>query len=141
MSQSVNKMRKNSRGYLHSSHCVGMATVHLCWIPKRRKPVLLGNIRYRLAEIINQVATENKWFVRSLEIAPDHVHLLIEYDNNHAIAEVARAFKGRSSRFLRQEFPELLKLPSLWTKSYFYETTGKISTAKIKEYIEDPHHW
>ena len=113
-------MRKNSRGYRHSPHCVGMATVHLCWIPKRRKPVLLGNIRYRLAEIINQVATENNWFVRSLEIAPDHVHLLIEYDNNHSIAEVARAFKGRSSRFLRQEFPELLKLPSLWTKSYFY---------------------
>ena len=134
-------MRKKSRGYRHSSHCVGMATVHLVWIPKRRKPVLVGNIRHRLAEIISQVATEKKWFVRSLEIAPDHVHLLIEYDNNHSIAEVAKAIKGRSSRYLRQEFPELLKLPSLWTKSYFYETTGKISTAKIKEYIEDPHHW
>ncbi len=134
-------MRKNSRGYRHSSHCVGMATVHLCWIPKRRKPVLVGDIRNRLSAIINQIAVENKWFVRSLEIAPDHVHLLMEYDNNHSIAQVARAIKGRTSRLLRQEFPELLKLPSLWTKSYFYETTGKVSTAKIKEYIEDPHHW
>ncbi len=26
-------------------------------------------------------------------------------------------------------------------KSCFYETTGKVSTAKIKKYIEDPHHW
>ena len=109
--------------------CVGMATLNLVWIPKGRKPVLTGNIRHRLAEIINEVAPEKKWFVRSLEIAPDHVHWLIEYDNNHSIAEVARAVKGRSSRYLRQEFPELLKLPSLWTKSYFYETTGKISTA------------
>ncbi len=75
------------------------------------------------------------------EIAPDQVHLLVEYDNNHSIADVARAFKGRSSRYLRQEFPELLKLPSLWSRSYFYETTGKISTAKIKAYIEDPHHY
>ena len=134
-------MRKNSRGYRHSSHCVGMATVHLCWIPKRRKPVLVGDIRNRLSAIINQIAVENKWFVRSLEIAPDHVHLLMEYDNNHSIAQIARTIKGRTSRLLRQEFPELLKLPSLWTKSYFYETTGKVSTAKIKEYIEDPHHW
>ena len=80
-------MRKHSRGYRHGSHCVGMATVHLCWIPKRRKPVLVGNIRNRLVEIINQIAVENKWFIRSLEIAPDHVHLLIEYDNNYSIAQ------------------------------------------------------
>ena len=70
-----------------------------------------------------------------------HIHLLVEYDTSHSIAEVARAFKGRSSRLLRQEFSSLLRLPSLWSKSYFYETTGKISTAKIKAYIEDPHHW
>ncbi len=134
-------MRKKSKGYKHSSHCIGLATVHLCWIPKRRKSVLLGEIKNRLAQIIYDVAVENKWLVRSLEIAPDHVHLLVEYDNNHSIAEVARAFKGRSSRYLRKEFPELLKLPSLWSRSYFYETTGNISTAKIKEYIEDPHHY
>ena len=51
-------MRKKSRGYRHSSHCVGMATVHLVWIPKRRKPVLTENIRHRLAEIISEVASE-----------------------------------------------------------------------------------
>jgi putative transposase len=134
-------MRKNTINYRHNSHCLGLATVHLCWIPKRRKPILTGKIRSRLHEIIAQAATDKNWFVRSLEIAPDHVHLLVEYDNNHSIAEVVRTFKGRSSRYLRQEFPELLKLPSLWSRSYFYETTGKISTAKIKAYIEDPHHW
>ena len=134
-------MRKKSSGYRHDSHRLGLATVHLVWIPKRRKKVLTGNIRLRLAEIFQSVATDKKWFIRSLEIAPDHLHLLVEYDATHSIAEVARAFKGRSSRLLRQEFPGLLKLPSLWSKSYFYETTGKISTAKIKAYIDDPHHW
>ena len=134
-------MRKKSLGYRHDSHRLGLATVHLVWIPKRRKKVLTGNIRLRLAEIFQSVATNKKWFIRSLEIAPDHLHLLVEYDATHSIAEVVRAFKGRSSRLLRQEFPSLLKLPSLWSKSYFYETTGKISTAKIKAYIDDPHHW
>lgn len=134
-------MRKKSLGYRHDSHRLGLATVHLVWIPKRRKKVLTGAIRLRLADIFQSVALDKKWFIRSLEIAPDHLHLLVEYDATHSIAEVARAFKGRSSRLLRQEFPSLLKLPSLWSKSYFYETTGKISTAKIKAYIDDPHHW
>ena len=138
--QSIN-MRKKFLGYRHGSHTLGLATVHLVWIPKRRKKVLTGKIKMRLAEIFQSVAIEKQWFIRSLEIAPDHLHLLVEYDTSHSIAEVARAFKGRSSRLLRKEFPQLLKLLSLWSKSYFYETTGKISTAKIKAYIEDPHHW
>ena len=134
-------MRKQSSGYRHDSHSVGMATVHLCFVPKRRKSVLVGTVRHRLNAVFQSVATDKGWLIRSVEIAPDHVHLLIEYDSHHSIAEVARAFKGRSSRLLRQEFPELLKLPSLWPRSYFYETTGKVSTAKIQEYINDPHHW
>jgi hypothetical protein len=32
--------------------------------------------------------------------------------------------KGRASHHLRQEFPELLKLPTLWTPSYFVSTAG-----------------
>jgi putative transposase len=118
-----------------------LATVHLCFVPKRRKPVLVGEIRTRLNEIFQSVAKDQGWFIRSVEIAPDHVHLLVEYDSKHSVAEVAKAFKGRSSRLLRKESPEPLKLPSLWPRSYFYETTGKVSTSKIKEYIEDRHHW
>ncbi|WP_275941787.1 transposase [Nostoc sp. UIC 10630] len=48
--------------------------------------------------------------------------------------------KGRSSRYLRQEFPELMKLPSLWTHLYMFDTTGIVSTQKVLQYINDPHH-
>lgn len=134
-------MKNSAKGYRHDPHSVGLATVHLCFIPKRRKSVLVGEIRTRLQEIFQSVAQDKGWLLRSIEIAPDHVHLLVEYDSQHSIAEVAKAFKGRSSRLLRKEFPELLKLPSLWPRSYFYESSGKVSTSKIKEYIEDRHHW
>ena len=38
---------------------------------------------------------------------PNHVHLLIEADSQFGIAKVVRYMKGRSSKFLRQEFPWL----------------------------------
>jgi putative transposase len=117
-----------------------MANVHLVWIPKRRKPILKGEIRTRLSEILGSVAGDHEWVIKAKEIAADHVHLMVEYDENTSIAEVVRAFKGRSSKLLRDEFPELKKLPSLWTRSYFYDTSGKVSTAKIIAYINDPHH-
>jgi putative transposase len=138
--QPKNNMKKDSFGYRHSEHSVGLATVHLVWIPKRRRPVLKGEIRLRLAEILESVASDNSWMIKAKEIASDRVHLLVEYDETTAICDVVKAFKGRSSRLLRSEFPILLKLPSLWTRSYFYDTSGKVSTAKVMAYINDPHH-
>ncbi|MEM9151781.1 MAG: IS200/IS605 family transposase [Cyanobacteria bacterium P01_F01_bin.3] len=132
--------RKDSFGYRHSNHSVGLANVHLVWIPKRRKPVLKGRVRWRLSEILDAVAADNEWIIKAKEIAPDHVHLMVEYDAKTSIAKVVKAFKGRSSRLLRNEFPHLLKLPSLWTLNYFYDTSGKVSTEKIMAYINDPHH-
>ena len=90
--------------------------------------------------ILESVASDKGWIIKAKEIAPDHVHLLVEYDEKTAISEVVKAFKGRSSRMVKEEFPELTKLPSLWTKSYFYDTSGKVSTAKVMAYINDPHH-
>ncbi|MFO7088347.1 IS200/IS605 family transposase, partial [Limnospira platensis] len=78
--------------------------------------------------------------LKALEIAPDHVHVLVEHGSQVAIHQIVKAMKGRSSRLLRQEFPHLCKLPSLWTRAYFYDTTGKVSTARIMAYINDPHH-
>ncbi|PZO19410.1 MAG: IS200/IS605 family transposase [Leptolyngbya foveolarum] len=133
-------MRKDSFGYRHENHSVGLANVHLVWIPKRRRRVLRGDVRLRLAEILESVAADNKWMIEAKEIASDHVQVVVEYDEKTPICKVVRAFKGRSSRLLRQEFPHLLKLPSLWTRSYFYDTSGKVSTAKIMAYVNDPHH-
>ncbi len=133
-------MRKDSIGYRHNNHSVGLATVHLVWIPKRRKPVLVGNVKMRLSEILDSVASDRSWIIKAKEIASDHVHLLVEYDEQTPICDVVRAFKGRSSRLLRDEFSNLRKLPSLWTRSYFYDTSGKVSTANVMAYINDPHH-
>lgn len=133
-------MKEATRPYRHNNHSVGSATVHLVWIPKRRKSILVGAIKLRLSQILTQVAAERGWIIKCLEIAPDHLHLLVEYDPQTPISSVVKAFKGRSSRLLRQEFPQLLKLPSLWTHAYFYDTTGKVSSAIIEQYINDPHH-
>lgn len=97
-------------------------------------------MKLRCIEIFNAVAQEKGWYIKALEVASDHVHMLVEYDPNHSISQVVKAFKGRSSRFIRQEFPIMMKLPSLWTHSYMFDSTGKVSTAKVTAYINDPHH-
>ncbi|MFM6195711.1 MAG: IS200/IS605 family transposase [Planktothrix sp.] len=133
-------MRKKSFEYQHYNHSIGLAIVHLVFVPKRRKPVLKSDIRNRLYQIWQELATDKNWNIRACEIAPDHVHLFIEFPPTIPIHLIVRFLKGRSSNFLRKEFPELLKLPSLWSKSYFFSTAGNVSATTIQKYIEDPHH-
>lgn len=89
---------------------------------------------------MSEVAAEKKWVIKCLEIPPNHVHVLVEYDPITPINSIVKAFKGSSSRYLRQEFPDLRKIPTLWTHAYFFDPTGKVSSAVIEAYINDPHH-
>jgi putative transposase len=41
-----------------------------------------------------------------------------------------------TSRELREKFPQLLKLPSLWTRSYFAATAVNVSQETIQQNIE-----
>jgi REP element-mobilizing transposase RayT len=50
--------------------------------------------------------------------------------------KLAKRFKGRSRPTLRKELPELLKMPTLWTRSYFVSTAGNVGAKTIDHYIE-----
>ena len=47
--------------------------------------------------------------------------------------------KGASSRLLRKEFSQLLKLPSLRTRSYYCGMASDVSSETIKRYIANQH--
>ncbi|MEM3621831.1 MAG: IS200/IS605 family transposase [Candidatus Methanomethyliaceae archaeon] len=115
---------------------VFLINYHLVWTPKRRKPVLVGKIKERLEQVIKETAEERGIGVLSLVVNPDHVHLFVSANPMVPAHKIVKEFKGRSSRVLRQEFPELLKLPSLWTRSYFVSTDGNVSPETIQKYIE-----
>jgi putative transposase len=122
--------------YQHERHNIHLVVYHMIWCPKRRRKVLVGPVRDRLEQIIREVVAEHGWTILELAIQPDHVHLFVRSDPYTAPSDIARLIKGRSSRVLREEFPHLLKLPSLWTHSFFVSTAGNVSAEIIKLYIE-----
>lgn len=110
--------------------------VHLIWIPRRRKKVLVGEVKKRLVELIYETAGKIDCKVISLAIESDHVHLFLNYDPDLSIAQIMHRIKGASSYALRSEFPVLKKLPSMWTRAYFASSAGAVSADTIKKYIE-----
>lgn len=109
---------------------------HLVWCPKFRRPVLTPPFDVRLREIIAEVADEAGMIVHALEIMPDHVHLFVEADPTLSVAEIVNRFKGRSSRLMRSEFPALRsRLPTLWSRSYYAGSVGRVSAKTVEAYI------
>jgi putative transposase len=122
--------------YKHEQHGVHLVVYHSIWCPKRRRKVLVGPVAQRLKAIIAEVAQEHEWEIIELAIQPDHVHLFVRADPYTLPSAIPRLIKGRSSHHLRKEFPHLLKLPSLWTRSYFLSTAGNGSSEMIQKYVE-----
>lgn len=75
--------------------------------------------------------------IQGLEVMPDHVHLFVETDPTLAPAHIAAQFKGYTSRVLREEFPHLRRMPSLWSRSYYIGSVGRVSEATVRKYIAE----
>ncbi|MGG6281859.1 IS200/IS605 family transposase [Leptolyngbya sp. AN03gr2] len=126
------------KGYKSNNSIVFRCKYHVIFCPKYRRSVLVDGVDIRLKEIIDELATELRFDLDAVGIMPDHVHLLIDCDPQFGIHKIVKHIKGRSSRFLRQEFPWLKsRIPTLWTNSYFVVTCGGAPLSVIKQYIEN----
>jgi REP-associated tyrosine transposase len=84
------------------------------WCPKYRRKLLVGRIETRLNQVISEVCQEYQAEIEELEMMPVHVQLLVKVDPTVRIHRLVKLIKGRSCRYLRQEFPELkCTLPTL----------------------------
>ena len=126
--------------YWKGSHTKHRLMYHLIWIPKYRKRVLNGAITKRLEEIFNECADLERWKIEELNIQPDHVHLLVQMIPTISVSKMVQLFKGRSSKVIREEFPELKEFlwgKNFWAQGYFAETSGQVNEKQIREYIKN----
>lgn len=123
--------------YQRDEHRVHLIVYHLVWTPKRRKPILVGEIASDCNSLIHQKCDEKGWKILELAIQPDHIHLFVQAFPENSPSEIVKECKGVTSYFLRKKYLAILKkLPSLWTRSYFVATAGNVSAETIKKYIE-----
>ena len=126
------------KGYKASETSVQFMGYHFVWCPKYRREVLVGKVEQRLKELIKEKAERLECKVLALEVMPDYVHLFIEGKPLQTPNYIIGQIKGYTSHQLREEFADLrLKLPTLWTRSYFVSTHEHIPDKLIEKYIAE----
>jgi REP-associated tyrosine transposase len=121
--------------YQRDEHRVYLIAYHLVWTPKRRKAVLIGDVAKDCRSLIEAKCQEQGWRIIELAVQPDHIHLLVTAWPTTPAAQIVKECKGITAYSLRRKYKQLLKLPSLWTRSYFAATVGNVSQAVIEAYI------
>jgi putative transposase len=125
--------------YRKSAHAVFDIKYHVVWITKYRYKVLRGRVAERARDLIRQICEAREIVIVRGSVSPDHIHMLLSVPAHLAPSKVVQYIKGRSSRRLQDEFPELRKRywgQHLWARGYFCATVGAVDEATIREYIE-----
>jgi len=124
--------------YSKTSHTIFHHRFHIVWITKYRYRVLQGELRLRIREIIAQASEEMGIKVINGVLSADHVHIFAEIPPHISVSEFVKIAKGRSSRKIQQEFPEIRKKYwgcHFWGRGFFSSTSGNVTDEMINEYI------
>jgi len=128
------------RRYRLGAHTKTDLKVHIIWIPKYRKRVLVGPVAIRVRDILRQVAMEHELEVITGKVAVDHVHMFIGYRPTHNISKIVQWLKGTSSRIMLQEFAHLRKRfwgRHFWARGYLAVSSGTVTDELIQVYIDE----
>ena len=114
--------------YRKSSHSLFRIEIHLVWITKYRYKVLKGPIATRTRDLVRRICSEENVEIISGVVSQDHVHLLVSIDPTISIAKLVKFLKGKTSRKLQMELPELSKKilrSTFLSKRIFCSINGK----------------
>jgi len=133
-------MNKNSLQLGKTRYTRYSIAYHLVWIPKYRRRILTGKVQKETKRLIQECCERQGLTLLALETDEDHIHVFVSAPPRFSPALIANLLKGYSSRYLREQFPQLKKLcgkEHLWTSSYYVGTAGNVSAEIIKRYIEE----
>jgi putative transposase len=127
-------------GIRRTKHAVFDIKYHLVWIPKYRKHILKGDVAQYTKEVLQRVAEEYGFWVYTMELMEDHVHVFMEVPPKYSPAEVVQILKSVSAREVFKKFRRLRRdfwSGELWSDGYFVRSVGdKVTADVIRRYIE-----
>lgn len=124
--------------YRRTQRTVSLINYHFVFCPRyRRKIFNIANVEERFKHMVKYICEEMEIEIIAIECDQDHVHMFLNCLPTVSPSDIMQKIKGVTSRVLRDEFPELKKMPSLWTRSYFVSTAGNVCSETIKNYVEN----
>jgi putative transposase len=105
------------------------------FVTRYRRGVLTGEHLDALPAVFASVCADFGADPLEMDGEDDHVHLLVAYPPQVAIARLVNSLKGVSARRLRQRYRVRTHREHLWSPSYFAASAGGAPLETLKQYI------
>ena len=114
-------------------HTYAKILVHVIFSTKGRRRTIDEDIRQRLHEYLGGIA--RKEFGKAMQVGgtDDHLHALLSLRTDVAVADAMRMFKGLSSAWVHNNFPESSDFA--WQEGYAAFTVSQSVAGDVIEYI------
>lgn len=114
---------------------VGDLRYYLVWPTRRRRRFLEGPLLARAEALFVEAARGIGARVIGVRSGGDYVVVTVEAPAHLAPATIAERLKRYSAGHLRREFPELARLPSVWTRRLLATTRADFPEERIAVFI------
>ena len=98
---------------------------------------MIPKVEQRFKELVKLKCQELEIEIIAIECDKDHSHMFLNCLPTLSPSDIMQQIKRYTSKILREEFYQLQKMPSLWTRSYFVSTAGNVCSETIKQYVEN----
>ena len=114
---------------------------HFVFVTKYRQDIFTTKEKQEAMKgIMQKVADEQDFVIENMEVADDHVHLMVTFKPKYAISDIVKKLKGTSARRWFISYPETKEKlwgGHLWTPSYYAGTLGNVSKEIVYQYINE----
>ena len=127
--------------YARGRHTVYHHRYPIVWITNYRYRVVTHPMKERIRQRVTQGAEELTVEIEKGVVFSDHVHVFVAIPPQVPVSEFVKPAKGRSSRKVQQEFPELRTRywgRHFWTRGTFSAPSGNVTDDLIKSIHRQP---
>ena len=132
-----NKEPIHGRSYVYDLH------YHLVWVTKYRNMAFNEQIQQALKDKIKGIAKDRDYTIETIEVMPNHVHILISAKPKVAVTVMVKTLKGITGKWLFNTYPDEMNKyfwhGHIWSHSYYVGSVGNTTEAVIKHYIDTQH--
>lgn len=113
---------------------------HAVYGTKLRTPWITPEVEERLHPFLGGIAKDLNCTPIAINGMAEHVHVLVRFPSDLAVADLLRHLKSRSSKWIHQTFPSSSEFG--WQEGYGGFTVSKPSVGEVEQYIRNQkeHH-
>lgn len=132
-------MSKKSN-YITTNRSKHYLKIHLIFVCKYRKPLLIGNLNEDMKTILENITNNSDFNIEVMESDINHIHFLIRYIPRLSVSSIVRKLKQESTKQIWSLYSDVLIQEfwldkTFWSDGYFACSIGEASPDTIREYI------